>query len=110
MHPFSTPRKQQRRLLISDVFMGRRKSALGTNGLTPNQGSFSAWGEIKEMSVNFHFIKKKSRSFVGRRWKRKIYIITFLLADIVLCFAVGHINIFLYKQRLAENGKKSSKY
>ena len=34
MHPFSTPWKNQKTLRFFDVFRGRRKGALGMNGLT----------------------------------------------------------------------------
>ena len=53
--------------------MGQRKGVLGTNGLTPDQGSFSARGATKKMFVNFHFIKKNSRSFVGGEDEEDLY-------------------------------------
>ena len=36
MHPFSTSRKHQKTVRFFDVFKGKWKGALGTNGLTEN--------------------------------------------------------------------------
>ena len=33
VHPFSIPRKHQKTLRFSDIFGGKRKGALGTNGI-----------------------------------------------------------------------------
>ena len=42
VHPFPTPSKYQKTLRFSDVFTGKRKGALGTNGLSLSMNATSS--------------------------------------------------------------------
>ena len=63
MHPFSTSWKHQKNLRFSDVFRGKRKGALGTNGLIR-----SLSGIFKNVFVVLRRQRRIQKSVKHLRW------------------------------------------
>ena len=61
MHPFSSPWKPQKTLRSSDIFRGKRKGALGTNGL------------IKYWLDNMKVLTQQTFVFVFRRRLQHVF-------------------------------------